>query len=47
MVRPQSCRVIYYFDTPALRIRHQLFDHVISFSGNICVLPSNFGRLLF
>jgi hypothetical protein len=25
VVRPWSCRVIYYFDTPALRIRHQLF----------------------
>jgi hypothetical protein len=23
VVRPQSCRVIYYFDTPALRKRHQ------------------------
>ena len=29
MVRPRSCRVIYYFDTPALGIRHQSFDHVI------------------
>ena len=28
MVRPQSCRVIYYFDTPALGRRHQLFDRV-------------------
>ncbi|XP_024443775.1 uncharacterized protein LOC112324549 [Populus trichocarpa] len=26
--RPRSCRVIYYFDTPVLGIRHQLFDHV-------------------
>jgi len=26
VVRPQSCRVIYYCDTPALGIRHQLFD---------------------
>ena len=28
VVRPQSCRVIYYFDTLALGIRHQLFDRV-------------------
>jgi len=28
VVRPRSCRVIYYCDTPALRIRHQLFDRV-------------------
>jgi len=28
MVRPRSCRVIYYCDTPALGIRHQLFDRV-------------------
>ena len=28
MVRPRSCRVIYYFDTPALGIRHQSFGRV-------------------
>jgi hypothetical protein len=28
VVRLRSCRVIYYFDTPALGIRHQLFNHV-------------------
>ena len=28
VVRPRSCRIIYYFDTPALGIRHQLFDLV-------------------
>ena len=28
MVRPRSCRVIYYFDTPALGIRYQSFDRV-------------------
>jgi hypothetical protein len=28
MVRPRSCRVIYYFDTPALGRRHQSFDRV-------------------
>ena len=26
--RPRSCRVIYYFDTSVLGIRHQLFDRV-------------------
>jgi hypothetical protein len=29
VVRPWSCRVIYYFDTPALGRRHQPFGHVI------------------
>jgi len=29
VVRPWSCRVIYYFDTPALGMRHQSFDRVI------------------
>jgi hypothetical protein len=29
VVRPRSCRVIYYCDTPALGIKHQLFDRVI------------------
>ena len=28
MVRPRSCQIIYYFDTPALGIKHQSFDHV-------------------
>jgi hypothetical protein len=28
VVRPRSCRVIYYFDTPALGRRHQSFDRV-------------------
>ena len=28
MVRPQSCRVIYYFDTPTLGRRHQSFGRV-------------------
>jgi hypothetical protein len=27
VVRPRSCRVIYYFDTPALGRRHQSFGH--------------------
>jgi hypothetical protein len=29
VVRPRSCRVIYYFDTPALGKRHQSFGRVI------------------
>jgi len=28
VVRPRSCRVIYYFDTPPLGKRHQSFDRV-------------------
>jgi len=28
VVRPRSCRVIYYFDIPALGRRHQSFGHV-------------------
>jgi len=28
VVRPRSCWVIYYFDTPTLGRRHQLFDRV-------------------
>ena len=28
MVRPRSCRVIYYFNTPTLGIRHQYVDRV-------------------
>ena len=38
MVRPRSCRVIYYFDTPTLEIRHQLFDRVTlqSLPLNMC-----------
>jgi len=30
VVRPRSCRVIYYFDTPALGRRHQSFGRVIN-----------------
>jgi len=29
VVRPRSCRVIYYFDTPTLGRRHQSFGRVI------------------
>jgi hypothetical protein len=28
LVRPWSCQVIYYFDTPILERRHQLFGRV-------------------
>jgi len=28
VVRPRSCRVIYYFDTPTLGRRHQSFGRV-------------------
>ena len=31
VVRPRSCRVIYYFDTPTPGIRHQSFDRIISY----------------
>jgi hypothetical protein len=34
VVRPQSCRVIYYFDTPTLGRRHQLFGRVTYLSCN-------------
>jgi len=30
VVRPRSCRVIYYFDTPTLGRRHQSFGHVMN-----------------
>jgi hypothetical protein len=29
VVRPRSCRVIYYFDTPTLGKRHQSFGRVM------------------
>jgi hypothetical protein len=35
VVRPRSCRVIYYFDTSALGIRHQSFDHVTLYQKQI------------
>ena len=42
MVRPRSCRVIYYFDTPVLGRRHQSFGHVryqkINMCPNFCML---------
>jgi len=38
MVRPRSCWVIYYFDTPTLERKHQLFGHV---TCNIIIWASN------
>ena len=35
MVRPWSCQVIYYINTPALGIRYQLFDRV---NGNFQII---------
>jgi hypothetical protein len=34
VVRPRSCRVIYYFDTPALGRRHQSFGCVTNLAWN-------------
>jgi len=47
VVRPRSCRVIYYFDTPALGRRHQSFGRVMSlkqFAFEILQLPWNFWK---
>ena len=38
MVRPRSCRVIYYFDTPALGRRHQSFGRVNLFKMNVMII---------
>ena len=35
MVRPRSCRFIYYFDTPALGRRHQYFGRVTHKQENV------------
>ena len=35
VVRPRSCQVIYYFDTPVLGRRHQSFGHVNN--TNLCL----------
>jgi ABC-type transporter Mla subunit MlaD len=35
VVRPQSYRVIYYFDTPTLGRRHQSFGRVISLNETL------------
>jgi hypothetical protein len=38
VIRPRSCRVIYYFDTPALGRRHQSFGRVSNPHGFIEML---------
>jgi len=46
MVRPWSCRIIYYFDTPALGIRNQSFDRVsasLGISGAWVMAPDSRG----
>jgi hypothetical protein len=40
VVRPRSCRVIYYFDTPALGRRHQSFGHVTYIIKEILLFTS-------
>jgi hypothetical protein len=46
VVRPRSCRVIYYFDTPALGRRHQSFGRVTKSSLNLSLkcLMTSFAR---
>ena len=44
VVRPRSCRVIYYFDTPTLRRRHQLF---IIYIVNLPVVQSRSYRVIY
>ena len=44
VVWPRSCRVIYYFDTPALGRRHQSFDRVSLTSIFLCFF---FKKLFF
>ena len=35
MVRPRSCRVIYYFDIPTLGKRHQSFGRVTKYATKV------------
>jgi hypothetical protein len=56
VVRPWSCRVIYYFDTPVLGKRHQSFGRVKflaplpgrvwshTLSGRLCRVSSSFSE---
>jgi len=47
VVRPRSCRVIYYFDTPALGRRHQSFGRV-SYrvqEGCVCIILKSLKHL--
>jgi hypothetical protein len=41
VVRPQSYRVIYYFDTPTFGRKHQLFDRVKERSNFLIVKPKS------
>jgi len=41
VVRSRSCRVIYYFDTPALGRRHQSFGRVMNLEPAKCIQPYN------
>jgi len=47
VVRPRSCRVIYYFDTPALGRRHQSFGRVTRPSLMTGLGSREFAGLLF
>ena len=46
LIRPRSCRVIYYFDTPALGRRHQSFDRVSWPQTNNLVLQNQIAKLV-
>jgi hypothetical protein len=37
VVRPWSCQVIYYFDTPTLGRRHQFFGRVTNHWLKVCI----------
>jgi len=37
MVRPRSCQVIYYFDTPTLGRRYQFFGRVTNRWLKVCI----------
>jgi len=39
VVRPRSCRIIYYFDTPAFGRRHQSFGRVTGTVVALAVQP--------
>jgi len=47
VVRPRSCRVIYYFDTRTLGRRHQYFGHVKQQKQQIASVIRNVSWLLF
>jgi hypothetical protein len=41
VVRSRSCQVIYYFDTPILGRRHQLFGHVNTHLGGVPIITGS------